>query len=185
VLKLLKDDGRIGGGDFSYPPGLRWIPVCAYSGKRPGPDCTKTALVPSYETEAPPPCDAHVVAGAGPSAARYLLLPPEYDQWMNENHFPRPPARSGGPDLAGTRIVRPVEGNVFVYEPGYPRETQTVEFAAQVEGRPDRVTWVLDGRELATVAWPYTWNWPVEVGAHSLSLKNGSVASAPVAFRVK
>lgn len=183
IMHLLKDQGFVRGTNFSPPAGLRWLPVCAYSGQVPGDLCTKTTLVPTYETQGLEPCKSHAAVGSGAGRKIYHLLPPAFDSWMEENHFPRPPSKDeGATDL---KILRPRAGDVYILEPGYPRETQTLELAAEIQGRPATVQWILDGRILKTVPWPYRFNWPLELGNHQIQIKSGGKISDPVEFTVK
>lgn len=199
IMDLIYQSGYSKGTNFSLPDDLRWIPVCAWSGKSPGVNCTKTTIVPSLDSQAPPPCDVHqkVVVDtrtgtiAGPSTPpgmrsvrTFLTLAPEFDQWMEQNHIPRPPL-GNNTTMAGLRITRPRQGDIYVYEPGYSDSTQTLELTALASGRPELVEWLLDGKILARTAWPYAFNWPITRGKHSLQVRTGDLVSEELEFLVK
>lgn len=81
-------------------------------------------------------------------------------------------------------VVSPTHGDSFLIAPDIPRRYQTLELRCSVSGNPDSMTWVMDGEEIAHVAYPYSLSWPLEAGAHRFQAVVGSVRSKPVVIMV-
>jgi hypothetical protein len=82
-------------------------------------------------------------------------------------------------------VTSPRQGDVFVLEPGYEKSTQSVELGAEIDPALPKATWLVDGRELAVVPWPYGGNWQLARGKHRLELQAGGKRSDPVEIEVR
>ena len=82
-------------------------------------------------------------------------------------------------------VTWPRPGEVFVLEPGYARETQSVELKVEVEPRSSEVRWYVDGEKVAVAGWPYRAAWPLAAGRHRLIAEAGGRKSEPVEFEVR
>jgi penicillin-binding protein 1C len=189
------------------PPGIVEVTVCPLSGLKAGPSCPHRRAVhvphdhvPDETCEwhreiaidrrngllASDACDANVIERRG-----FTVLPPVYAQWMQSIGWEAPPTKGSpycpprGTDGGAVAVSFPLAGDVFVIEPGYDRATQTLALAASVEPPQDEVTWIVDGRPVAKVGWPYRADWPLAPGRHEVAVAAGGVRSAPVAFEVR
>jgi membrane carboxypeptidase/penicillin-binding protein PbpC len=74
---------------------------------------------------------------------------------------------------------------VYVLEPGYEPSTQSLELGAEIEPAVAQATWLVDGREMATVSWPYSGNWRLSRGKHRLQVVAGQRRSETVEIEVR
>ena len=189
------------------PSGVESIEVCALSGMTPGPDCRHRRSVQVLHEKAPrPTCTWHrrlrldrrnglLASDRCPKAfvteKVFEVLPPEYAKWQAEHDSQRPPTEHSpfcpAQGLAANAVVvtSPRQGDVFVLEPGYEKSTQTVELGAEIDPAQPKATWLVDGRELAVVPWPYGGNWQLARGKHRLELLAGGKRSDPVESEVR
>lgn len=175
--------------------------VCPLSGKLRGPSCQHHASQHFMRSRPPrQTCDLHVRAapiaggdgrtfrcGSGPVVA---VLPRELDGWLAQ----LPPGAPGqaadgiplvarghsvdcrpGDEMAELRIESPAPGSVYLLDGG-AGAAQTVTLSASVSGgdasrRPQRVEFVLDGRVVATSAWPFRASAPLAPGDHRLEVR--------------
>lgn len=79
----------------------------------------------------------------------------------------------------------PSEEDVYIIEPGYDLATQTLQLNGEVDPPQSSVTWMIDGKPVAAVSWPYTANWQLKQGRHSVLLVSGEKKSDPVHFEVR
>ena len=178
------------------PPGVVAVEVCALSGHVPSPDCPHTRTVHMSienrkQRSAETVCDWHRRVAldkrnglrAGDHCPIELtddrvavVLPPEYADWQASSPIAPPPAAyspqcpASGPIPGALVITRPRDGEVYVIEPGYDRETQTLRLSAQAESLVESITWRVNGRRVARASWPYAADWPLEPGVHKVSV---------------
>ncbi|NJK72559.1 MAG: penicillin-binding protein 1C, partial [Synechococcaceae cyanobacterium SM2_3_60] len=128
--------------DWDLPPwptpaGYDWLPICAWSGQRPQPDCPVVASEwvrdrDLYNQENDP--TFHRVNGQ-----LDVTLPPEYTAWLSRH------------DVSQLRITSPQPAATYLYRPS----TQLVFRSNQASP----VTWYLNDEPLGTtrsLAWPLT-----------------------------
>lgn len=189
------------------PRGVYQEEVCALSGQRPSDLCPNRQSVMLLSHQLPTQtCDWHQKLKidlrngllAGDRCPRehvvekvHAILPARFHTWQIEHHrttaptrySPLCPARGTVPNALV--ITYPRSGEVFLVEPGYSRQTQTLEFKAEVSPPQPEVTWILDGQPMATVGWPYLSNWSILRGKHKIELVASGKRSDPVEFEVR
>jgi penicillin-binding protein 1C len=189
------------------PEGIQRVVVCAESGGMPHSFCPRRLTVSLRSGGDIPLCGVHslvrTVSGRTPQAGlgnalpggraipgeQILLaynLPPEYDAWLKESGK-LVLKGNGKEDTAGNEITisRPREGDIYIIEPGYDAALQSIEFAAESAARPETIHWYLNGKETASVVWPYRVNWTLRKGLYSLSARSDSLESRTVHFEVR
>ena len=182
------------------PQGLKLIRVCAESGQIPGPYCSRIISVYTRQERVETLCSVHklvtidtrtnTIAAPG-CPAKYTVskvvryLPPVYDEWLMQAGYPVPPRGLSDLKKAGIVIKKPRTGDVFIIEPGYDLKTQTIELKA--EGLLDYgpIEWLVDGKVVAKVDWPYDSYWRLERGEHTVIARSGNIVSAEVKITVK
>ena len=184
------------------PAGVKKIFVCAESGDSPNEFCPRKMMVTVAEGPPRPLCTVHYLSAVdsrtGEQAtddtpevftARRLAyrLPAEYATWLEESgKFSPPPGPSRtSPSKGALTIDRPRPGDIYIVEPGYPRETQTLELAARSRQRVGWVDWWVDGESLGAAPWPYSRSWPLEPGEHRVQVRSGDLKSPEVKFEVR
>jgi penicillin-binding protein 1C len=189
------------------PPGVESIEVCALSGMTPGPDCRhRRSIQVLHETAPRRTCTWHrrlridkrnglLASERCPKAhvteRVFEVLPPEYAKWQAEHQPQRPPTEyspfcpAQGVTANAVVVTSPSQGDVFVLEPGYEKSTQSLELGAEIDPALPKATWLVDGRALAVVPWPYRANWQLARGTHRLELLAGSKRSDPVEIEVR
>jgi penicillin-binding protein 1C len=209
VAVLAADRDRLHATPSLPPPpsGVGPVEVCALSGMAPGPDCRHRRSVQVLDEKSPrPTCTWHrrlridrrnglLASDRCPKAfvteKTFEVLPPEYAKWQAEHDPQRPPTEHSpfcpaqGPTTNAVVVTSPRQGDVFVLEPGYEKTTQSVELAAEIDPALPKATWLVDGRELAVVPWPYGGNWLLARGKHRLELLAGGKRSDPVEIEVR
>jgi penicillin-binding protein 1C len=189
------------------PDGVEPVEVCALSGMTPGPDCRHRRSVYVLHEEAHRPrCAWHrqlridkrnglLASDRCPKAfvttKVFEVLPPEYTKWQTE-HEPEPPPTqyspfcpAQAPAANAVVVTSPRPGDIFVIEPGYERATQSVELGAEVNPALPKATWLVDGKELASVGWPYQARWQLARGKHRLEVVAGNKRSDSVEIEVQ
>ena len=189
------------------PPGVESIEVCALSGMTPGPDCRhRRSVQVLHEREPRPTCTWHrrlridkrnglLASDRCPKVfvtdKVFEVLPPEYAKWQAEHETQRPPTAYSpfcpvqGLTANAVVVTSPHQGDVFVLEPGYEKSTQSLELGAEIDPALPKATWLVDGRELAVVRWPYGTSWQLAPGTHRLELLAGGRRSDPVEIEVR
>jgi len=79
----------------------------------------------------------------------------------------------------------PRQAEVYLLEPGYDRATQSLPLRGEVHPTLPEIAWLLDGRQIATVGWPYEARWKLQPGRHRLQMVAAGRASDPVEFEVR
>ena len=175
------------------PDGLVRTTICTLSGMR------ATAACPSREqewlpaSEEPLPCSWHHASDAGV----LTFYPPEYGGWVAEHvateahplRAARDASRAEAPRHeraapTSIRIVSPPSGATYSIDPTLRREFQALPLRA-VTGTPTSVTWLVDGRVLATTESGQIVSWPLAVGEHEIEARDadGHVARNLVMVR--
>lgn len=93
-------------------------------------------------------------------------LSPEYARWQGSQGMPR-------------------NGDLFLIEPDYDEETQTIELSGEVNPALPQVTWLVDDREVVSASWPYQADWQLHKGLHTLEMAGGGMRSEVVEFEVR
>jgi len=193
---------------FVPPAGLVRAEVCVPSGLLPTPLCPRTrsewflaGTVPTqpdglYQSFRLDARTGQLASAATPpeyvTEQVFLVLPPEAQEWARQNGVPPPPggitASNGTPQALA--IASPDPNTVFQISPRLPRASQQIPLRV-VAARPlEAVTYLLDGRPLATLtSAPFEFWWALEPGTYSLQaeavLEGGEAAqSAAVGFTV-
>lgn len=188
------------------PDGVVEVEVCALSGKRPSEHCPHRRRVHTLAEHRPDEtCDFHQSIAvdlrtqlrAGPLCPGefvqervFEVLPPEYAGWQADSRAEVAPAAYSslcpldGPIPGSVVITYPRDGEVFLIEPGFARDTQSVRMSALVSGAVDAVTWTVDDRRVAVADWPYDAHWPLAPGRHTLEVSAPGQRGHRVAFDV-
>ena len=82
-------------------------------------------------------------------------------------------------------ITTPRSGDVFLLEPGYDEQMQTVELSGEANPALPQVAWLVDGQEIAAAGWPYQADWRIAKGIHTLEMSGGGRRSDAVKFEVR
>jgi penicillin-binding protein 1C len=191
---------------FSRPAGLETAHICPRSGKLAGPRCDGRRQELFRAGTAPREmCDLHVEVRVdrrngllwGPACTSSVAerregerYPPEFARWAARVGRPlaphRPSPACGAKSApARVRIVAPRDGEVLALTPDLPRGAQRLALEAEVEGAPEAVRWLVDGREVARAAFPYTGRWPIRPGIHEVVAVAGEARSWPVRITVR
>lgn len=192
---------------------LRQIRVCPLSGMAPTAHCPGTRVIRAQVTPETPSAavtqpdtwlrpvalDRRNGLRAGPHCPKQFVteevfahLPAEYTDWQAQSvDLPPPPSAysplcpAEGPVPNALVITHPADGDVFVLEPGLSRSTQRLALKAHVDPPSSSVAWLLDGREVAQARWPYTAEWSLRAGRHTLEVVGAEGRSAPITFEVR
>ena len=134
------------------PPGARKIVVCAESGEVPNPSCPRRMVVSVCDKVRRPLCAMHKLvtldSRSGLPAdddtpdvflARRLAydLPPRFAAWLSASgkySLPPPSVTAGGRGDSGDQALEirsPRRDDVYLFEPGYDPETQTIELSVE------------------------------------------------------
>ncbi len=191
------------------PEGVETIQVCAVSGLAASEHCPhrRAVTVLSDTNNNPnPACTWHQalavdrrngLLASGRCPDRFVhrrvfeVLPPRYAEWQAAHGSLRPPTRHSplcpetGLVADALVITHPRAGDVFLVEPGYDRDTQSLELRAEIDPALPRITWLLDGEAVARTEWPYDATWKLAQGRHRLQLAGGGRRSDPVEFEVR
>ncbi|NJL93214.1 MAG: hypothetical protein HC915_05535 [Anaerolineae bacterium] len=182
--------------------------ICAISGLLPSPDCPQRAWEWFLEGTAPTEQDTfwqaleidkrteQLADENTPPEHRerrvYLVLPSEARLWAARQGLPVPPlgAHLMGQAELPLQLMSPDPYTVFQLSPSLPLETQRIRLEVVTPPDTARLTYWLDGVELATFTQaPFELWWPLEPGEHELSavaeLASGALLeSQTIPFRV-
>ncbi len=129
------------------------------------------------------------------------VYPPIYRAWAARRAIEQPPTR-GSPRCRppatrserprtlvsgpAVRITSPVAGDTFYVDPDLRRRYQRLPLEAAVDGRAGEVRWLVDGRQVARAAFPFSASWPISRGRHTVqaTLPDGT-RSRPVKISVQ
>lgn len=163
LLDILAEQEPDSAEEFPEPVTYRKAPVCVTSGMAPGPFCNSVAeeYIPAASLQNRPVCTWHYSMN-GRVQVRY---PQEYQRWL------------GGRNAAGTMaagsdskpvIMYPVDGAVFVYDPGIPAESQKLR--VDCTGAGDWASLFVNGTLFETLAPPFVWYVPLSPGTMRLEV---------------
>jgi penicillin-binding protein 1C len=189
------------------PAGVEKIIVCKLSGNRPTQYCDHVQAVYVLKEGAPRPyCDVHrkirIDKRTGLLASEkcprkfvvekvFAFLPPIYGEWQAGQGMTHPPLEysplspAKGLTADALVILKPRRGDIYLIEPGYDLATQTLELSGEVDPPLSLVSWIIDGKTVARVGWPYNASWPLQKGKHSIMMANGKKKSDLVYFEVR
>jgi penicillin-binding protein 1C len=176
---------------FSRPAGLVTRRVCPLSGELAGPHCAASMEELFIADSAPRrSCTFHreialdqrngMLAGSGCTEQHVqrqtmTVYPPIYRSWAHSRgviappstYSPRCPDRSGS--AAHVSIRFPQSGDRYHVDPDLRRRYQTLPLEATVRGNVSEVRWLVDGRLIARAPYPYTANWTITRGRHTIT----------------
>ncbi len=183
------------GEDLSSAETLRAPPatlvrsrVCALSGLRPTAACP-ASVEELLRRDAPPrpACDWHDRTGDGRTIVRW---PAPFLGWaleaglVSETSPPRETPLAGWEGDPRPRILSPAHNDAFVLSPELPRVYQTLLLRCAVPPPAEKVTWLVNGQAVATVASPFSASWMLQPGVHRIEAQTGSLRSAPAVVTV-
>ncbi len=201
---------RRGAGLLPEPPpaGVEEVLVCPLSGMTPGEHCPQERSIMILAHHEPmarctwhrplridrrngqlasPRCPSRFV-----EERVFAILPPRFAAWEAQHDTTRRPPTAFSPlcpfdGLAADAVVitHPRPHDVFILEPGYAQNTQSLALKAEVEPALPEVVWLLDGHPIATAAWPYDATWALSPGRHHIEAQAGNKRSEPVAIEVR
>ncbi|MBN2441276.1 MAG: penicillin-binding protein 1C [Spirochaetales bacterium] len=194
-------------GTSAPPPGVQKIVICKLSGGIPSEYCTDYASWYVIKDEEKRPfCHVHkkvaidirnglLASSKCPSHFTEdvigVYLDPGYAEWQSENGYHPPPTRYSPlcmPDeiaVDALVITHPQEHDIFIIEPGYNPETQSLELKGEADPPVGEIEWIVDKRLVATAPWPYSASWQLKKGKHTLYMKSGDKKSDTVVFEVR
>jgi penicillin-binding protein 1C len=192
----------------SLPEGLAPARVCSLSGLRPSRSCPRTVTEIFVRGQAPADvCDWHVPDDQGWVTVAW---PPLYRDWAAREGLRSAPSDEDAPaasrhavdgarrarsirearhDVDPTRgapvaILSPADGDAFVLSPDLPARYQTLALRCSVRGRPEDVSWLVDGQRIASPRFPYAASWPLVPGTHVIEVVAGGQRADSVTVTV-
>lgn len=192
---------------FEPPESVVETSVCATSGQRATAGCPerRRLFVPVSQLPAHD-CEHHrklridarngLLAGATCPAQfvterAFEVLPPQYAAWQAEHSRRAPPSSYSplcpekGPAAGSVVVTWPRRGEVFVIEPGYARETQSLALTAESDVPHANVRWLVDGVEVANAPPAKKPLWALAPGIHRVQAEVRGRRSEPVTFEVR
>lgn len=187
--------------DFPRPGGLQSASVCPSSGQLPGDDCPGGMREWFLDGTVPTArCEVHRRVGG----RVYEVHPPLYRSWMADVGLPLPPSTGGwttrprleeeeepeetpareAPRPSQLAVAFPEDGSTFRLDPILRREYQTVLLRAVVPDGVREVEWRVDGRSLGRCPSPFTQEWPLQPGVHTVTLQAPGVGERTVTITV-
>lgn len=189
------------------PEKVEPIMVCKASGMTPSENCSSVATWYVFnENRSRPPCNVHrkvlidtrnglLASAFCPSKYKeervYTYLPPEYSQWQAERGLEIPPTTYSplcppeGITAGALVVTNPRKDEIYVIEPGYDRETQTLELKGTSDPPVPAVEWIIDGLPVSMAQWPYSASWKLKTGKHTVCLQYKDRRSDVVEFEVR
>lgn len=192
---------------FIPPEGVEYVTVCSLSGQLPTKNCPHRRLMAVQKGYGPHQlCNMHqvlridkrnglLVSESCPARfveeRVYEILPAIYAQWQADSGQSPPPTQYSpfcpqyGVAAHALVIKNPRPDDIYLLEPGYHRETQTLELRGEVNPALPEISWIVDGQTAASVGWPYEASWPLRKGRHRLEMVSDDMRSDPVEFEVR
>ncbi|MEM6645397.1 MAG: penicillin-binding protein 1C [Bacteroidota bacterium] len=193
------------GGDFAVPPSLEHVTIDPISGALPGQLSHTTRSAWFIPGTAPSDTSSiyHIVdidkrtglrATAETPAVfaqtkRYVVYPPIYHHWMDENGLKRPPPHvSHETSLVATqharldarlRIQYPEDGTQLHLDPVLSGEFQEVELVGSAASALFDAHWRVNDERVDAATYTEA-SWPLQAGVHELSLHAVDEAGQPV-----
>jgi penicillin-binding protein 1C len=162
---------------FPLPEAYALRPVCALSGRAPGPDCP--AVTEEFALaglgEALGPCLWHYREG-GRVRTRF---PDAYGRWFSGANTGAALFETGEP----LGFLYPLDGAVFVYEDALPAGLQQISVDC-AGGRDSRARLFAGGEPLGERGRPFSWTVPLSRGTTALTVECGG-ERASITFTVK
>jgi penicillin-binding protein 1C len=191
----------------NVPPGIEKIAVCTISGLTPTKYCPNTISSFVLSEDVPRKnCDVHRMVrldnrngllASDKCPKQFIIekvftyLPPVYAEWQSMSEMTLPPVKYSplsplnGIVIGALVITQPKNGDVYIYEPGYNKKTQSIKLTGEIGLQIQHITWFIDGIKFADSAWPYSVSWPLMKGKHKVQMVNGSYKSEVVSFEVR
>jgi penicillin-binding protein 1C len=189
------------------PPDLKYVEVCAYSGRAPTPACDHTRPVLALRRAVPTAkCPYHVLididtatglaltpacrAGHAYRSQPFLVWPASLRRFLKDEHrtLPEPPAWAPGCETPGTRrrpsILSPAAGEVAILIQGLAADRQEIPLEAE-SAASGHLSWFVDGAFLGTVAAEERLWWTPKVGKHELVVTDDAGLSARRTLEVR
>lgn len=187
---------------FVLPRGYKAVKICALSGHRATDLCSEKVL--EYfkpGTEPVAACGVHrqypvdrrtgVLASIHTPSSKvelksFVVLPPEYSAWAAGQGYEKPPVETREFPRASVEIRNPVNRSQVLLDPETPRKFQTLALKAKVEPAVPHIIWIVDGKPLDPVSYPYVVRWPLEPGEHTFQARfpHANVQSEVVSISV-
>ncbi|MCP4213121.1 MAG: hypothetical protein GY765_00625 [bacterium] len=189
------------------PTDVEQIVVCSLSGKKPTGHCSNCCSVFVLKTNRPRNlCNMHQVKRIDKrngllASIRcpkefaeervYEVLPATYTHWQATHHTERPPigysplCPPDGITANALVVTSPRNNDVFLLEPGYERNTQTLRLEGEVNPSLPEVVWLVDGKKTSKKSRPYDADWPMTKGRHTLQMMGGGMKSDTVHFEIR
>jgi penicillin-binding protein 1C len=207
VLESLPETPKLLLVESRSPRHIAQVPVCALSGKRPGPACHHVRYAPMRRSHIAShgTCEWHqhrridkrngLLAGAK-CPTRFVedrvitSLPPKYAQWEAARLRTAPPSEFSplcpreGFAKSKALVTFPRSGERFALDPGQSAQRQRIRLTAQVDAGVGQVTWMVDGERVGKARWPYTLSWSLKPGDHNVQVVAAGKRSPAVAFQV-
>jgi penicillin-binding protein 1C len=187
--------------------GIEQILVCPLSGGSPTENCPNyEAIHVMKEQHARPPCHVHqlikvdkrnglLASDHCPSTYTeekvFEVLPPEYSSWQAKNNREAPPSTYSSfcePDRIASHalvITSPLDGDIYLIEPGYDRKTQSIEMKGEVDPALPRIDWYVNGKKYLSAEWPYTAFFNLTKGKHKIEMVGGDMRSDAIEIEVR
>jgi penicillin-binding protein 1C len=182
---------------FPEPEGLIHHRICTKSGDLLGPYCPNSIEEIYLERTSPSnTCQVHRVyrddsresASQVSGVSRvYEIYTPEYYPWMEENAITVPSNLLINQNTERDRsltVTFPDDGDIFKIDPILRMEYQKIPLRASVPMIVEEISWIIDGSIIAEVGYPYTTEWKLEPGNHTIQIHGGGTISNPVEILV-
>ncbi|MCG8697040.1 MAG: penicillin-binding protein 1C [Bacteroidales bacterium] len=187
--------------------GMQKILVCPLSGKTPTIHCPNyesiTTLIEEYQRAE---CHVHQLLkidkrngllASDHCPSKYTeekvfeVLSSTYSQWQSDNNRDKPPLKYSPycmPDQIASNalvITSPLDGDIFLLEPGYNPETQSIALKGESNPALPYVDWFVDGEKYTRAEWPYTSHFKLKKGKHTIEMVKGDMRSDKVEIEVR
>ncbi|MDH3976840.1 MAG: penicillin-binding protein 1C [Deltaproteobacteria bacterium] len=179
------------------------VEVCSVSGVIPNKHCTHKKQMHVLKVLMPKEkCDVHreveidirngmiaseKVAPQYRTRKVYEYLDPEYFTWMSQLNRQPPPEKVSplNDNYNKFAVINPRDEEVYIYEPGYSEETQSIELRALVKVYTENLYWYVNDKILEPAKWPYKASLPMKPGTYAISFGTAKDRSEPVSITVK
>lgn len=187
--------------------GIQQIMVCPISGKPPSQLCPNQEVINILAEDIPDEaCDVHQLlridtrnglraSESCPSRFTTLkmfeVLPAEYGQWQADNGREVPPTRYSPycmPDRITVNalvITSPPDGDIYLIEPGYNMNTQSIALKGEVDPPVPYIDWYINNQRYERVEWPYQANFTLRKGKHTIEMRAGNRKSDAIRIEVR
>lgn len=153
-------------GVFPRPESVKDVSVCSMSGKRATSRCPHTTRELIIEGQEPTSCDL-------PHDGHHHFLGADYAQWLHRREMEQGLGRfrllepGSSPQIRSQsiEIVSPHNLDRFIYS---PEQENRILFRAVPKTVVSRVTWFVDGVEIASTPPPYEVFWEMTRGLHEI-----------------